>query len=149
MIKKIGIGMLLALAVILSGCASLSVNTGDYQGIDTASPDWVAKLDAAKSSDQILTVAAYDEKATDAWIALHEKKADGKWHMVMTTPGFIGKNGLGKEKEGDTKTPSANTNLTEPSGSPMIPAAPSPMSKSIRTPIGRGTSDRAFIITSS
>ena len=97
--------MLLALAVILSGCASLSVNTGDYQGIDTASPDWVAKLDAAKSSDQILTVAAYDEKATDAWIALHEKKADGKWHMVMTTPGFIGKNGLGKDKEGDTKTP--------------------------------------------
>ncbi|MBR0384034.1 MAG: hypothetical protein IJH61_05045 [Eubacteriaceae bacterium] len=69
----------------------MSVNTGDYQGIDTASPDWVAKLDAAKSSDQILTVAAYDEKATDAWIALHEKKADGKWHMVMTTPGFIGK----------------------------------------------------------
>ena len=35
---------------------------------------------------------------------MHEK-IDGDWQMTMSTPGFIGKNGLGKVKEGDNKTP--------------------------------------------
>ncbi len=122
--------MALALA-LMSGCASDSksnetvtadnaakeetVNTDNgtkeeaaapgYSGIDVASPDWVADLEAAKTADQVFVVAAFDETATDAWISLHEKQSDGSWHMVMTTPGFIGKNGLGKTKEGDAKTP--------------------------------------------
>ncbi len=45
------------------------------------------------------------DMATDAWVSLHEKQSDGTWCMVMTTPGFIGKSGLGKTKEGDAKTP--------------------------------------------
>ena len=53
----------------------------------------------------MLVVAAFSADATDAWIALHEKQDDGSWHMVMTTPVFIGKAGLGKTKEGDSKTP--------------------------------------------
>ena len=76
-----------------------------YTGIDTASPEWVGNLDAAKDAQQMLIVAAFSEEATDAWISLHEKQSDGTWHMVMTTPGFIGKKGLGKTKEGDAKTP--------------------------------------------
>lgn len=76
-----------------------------YSGIDTASPDWVSELDAAKNAEQIFVVAAFSEDATDAWVSLHEKQSDGSWHMIMTTPGFIGKNGLGKTKEGDAKTP--------------------------------------------
>ena len=42
---------------------------------------------------------------TTAWVSLHEKDANGEWQQLMTTPGFIGKNGLGKQKEGDNKTP--------------------------------------------
>ena len=80
-------------------------NAGEYTGIDVESPAWVANLDTAKSADQMLVVAAFAEDATDAWVALHEKQSDGTWHMVMTTPGFIGKNGLNKTKEGDAKTP--------------------------------------------
>ena len=76
-----------------------------YSGIDVESPEWVAGLEAAKDADQMLVVAAFSPEATDAWISLHEKQSDGSWHMVMTTPGFIGKNGLGKTKEGDAKTP--------------------------------------------
>ncbi len=53
----------------------------------------------------MLIVAAFSADATDAWISLHEKQSDGSWHMVMTSPGFIGKNGLGKTREGDAKTP--------------------------------------------
>ena len=71
---------------------------GEYKGISTDSPDWVANLDAAATADQMLVVAAFDETATDAWISLHEKQKDGTWKMIMTSPGFIGKNGLGKTK---------------------------------------------------
>ena len=76
-----------------------------YAGIDTASPDWVAGLDEAEDAKQLFIVSAYSADATDAWISLHEKQSDGTWHMVMTTPGFLGRNGLGKTREGDGKTP--------------------------------------------
>jgi len=68
-----------------------------------ASPDWIAKLPQAKTSTQMLVVANYE--GTTAWVSLNEKGSDGKWYQIMTTPGFIGKNGLGKTVEGDAKTP--------------------------------------------
>ncbi|WP_207645277.1 L,D-transpeptidase family protein [Pseudobutyrivibrio sp. YE44] len=67
------------------------------------SPKWIADLPQAKTSSQMLVVAAYG--TTTAWVSLNEKGIDGKWRTIMTTPGFIGKNGLGKTKEGDAKTP--------------------------------------------
>ena len=67
------------------------------------SPEWVTKMDAAKNAKQLFVVAGY-ERST-AWISMHEKDADGNWKMIMSTPGFIGKEGLGKTKEGDGKTP--------------------------------------------
>lgn len=67
------------------------------------SPDWIAKLPQAKTSKQMLVVANYE--GSTAWVSLNEKSADGKWYQIMSTPGFIGKNGLGKTKEGDAKTP--------------------------------------------
>ncbi len=67
------------------------------------SPEWIAKLPQAKNSSQMLVVAAY--QGTTAWVSLNEKGADGKWRQVMSTPGYIGKNGLGKTKEGDGMTP--------------------------------------------
>ncbi|MBE6085122.1 MAG: hypothetical protein E7203_06600 [Selenomonas ruminantium] len=68
-----------------------------------ASPAWVTNLPAAKTAKQMFVVGAVS--GTTAWVSLHEKDASGKWQQIMTTPGFIGKNGLGKEKEGDSKTP--------------------------------------------
>ncbi len=94
----------LLLAAVLSACAP-DQTVGDYRGIDVVSPEWVGALDAAKDAKQLFIVAAFAEDATDAWISLHEKQSDGSWHMVMTTPGFIGKNGIGKTREGDAKTP--------------------------------------------
>ena len=67
------------------------------------SPEWVTKMNAAKDAKQLFVVAGY-ERST-AWISMHEKDADGNWKMIMSTPGFIGKEGLGKTKEGDGKTP--------------------------------------------
>ena len=56
-----------------------------------------------KPIEQMVVVAAI--QGTTAWISMHEKNSAGDWEMIMTTPGFIGKNGLGKVKEGDNKTP--------------------------------------------
>ena len=66
------------------------------------SPEWVTKLPEADTAKQLFVVAAYE--GTTAWISMH-KKVEGKWQMIMSTPGFIGKNGLGKTKEGDGMTP--------------------------------------------
>ena len=107
--EKKGIAAAAVLSVFLAASSAVCVNAapeeGAYQGISVESPEWMAELDAAGTADQMLVVAAFNETATDAWVSLHEKQDDGTWHMVMTSPGFIGKNGLGKTKEGDAKTP--------------------------------------------
>ncbi|MBQ4402872.1 MAG: hypothetical protein II857_00480 [Selenomonadaceae bacterium] len=69
----------------------------------TPSPQWVKNLPAAKTAEQMVIVAGI--QGTTAWISMHEKNSAGKWEMIMSTPGFIGKNGLGKVKEDDEKTP--------------------------------------------
>lgn len=106
--KSIVLLLALSLVLALTGCGSgTQVQTAKaaYSGIDVESPEWVSNLEAAEDAQQLFVVAAFAEDATDAWISLHEKQSDGTWHMVMTTPGFIGKNGIGKTKEGDSKTP--------------------------------------------
>lgn len=78
------------------------------------SPQWVKNLPAAKNATQLFIVAQIGEKTT-AWISMHEKIND-TWQQIMTTPGFIGKNGLGKTKEGDVKTPVGTFYFTEAFG---------------------------------
>ena len=67
------------------------------------SPEWVAGLEEASDAQQLFVIAGVGQ--TTAYVSMHEKDADGSWKQIMTTPGFIGKYGLGKEKEGDGKTP--------------------------------------------
>lgn len=67
------------------------------------SPQWVRNFPVAKNCNQIFVVAGLGQ--TTAWISFHEKDALGNWREIMTTPGFIGQNGLGKVREGDHKTP--------------------------------------------
>lgn len=109
-LKCLGAALCLGAAcMLLAACgkqeAAARTPGAAYPGIDVASPEWVGKLDAAADAQQMLVVAAFSEDATDAWVSLHEKDSGGSWRMVMTTPGLIGKNGLGKTKEGDAKTP--------------------------------------------
>ena len=113
-----------ALAVFMTGCMLFAAGCGAKQESGTSkeakaetkaeavsvteaaredSPEWVAKLKEAENAGQLFVVAGIGE--TTAYISMHEKDADGTWKQVMTTPGFIGKHGLGKEKEGDGMTP--------------------------------------------
>ena len=80
--------------------ASFSVVSAAKQ---ESSPDWVKNLPQAKTAKQLFVVAGVGK--TTAWVSMHEKDADGNWRILMTTPGFLGKEGLEKTKEGDAKTP--------------------------------------------
>lgn len=104
MYKKIFIFTLLLTAVLLAA-VRVNAENASPQSITAspASPKWVAALPAASEAEQLVVAAAYGK--TTAWISMHEKDAQGLWHMIMSTPGFIGREGLGKTREGDGKTP--------------------------------------------
>ncbi len=78
------------------------------------SPQWISELPAAQDARQLFVVGGIGE--TTAWISMHEKDNDGNWYQIMSTPGFIGKSGLGKTKEGDAKTPVGVFHFTEAFG---------------------------------
>ena len=68
----------------------------------------IAKLEVAKYADQIIVVAVSEVGAS---LCLYERTdltgrvEKGNWQLVLETEAIIGKNGLGKTKEGDRKTP--------------------------------------------
>ena len=89
-----------------------------------ASPDWVQTLPQAKNARQLFVVAGVGK--TTAWISMHEKNQDGSWRVLMTTPGFIGKEGLGKTMEGDAKTPIGTFHFTAAFGIAKAPGCAIP-----------------------
>ena len=75
-----------------------------------ASPEWVTKLPAAQDENvkQLFVVAGLGMDKTTASISMHERSEDGKWEQILSTPGFVGKNGLcldADHKEGCGQTP--------------------------------------------
>lgn len=79
-------------------------DSASFEGIFfTRSPDWVGRLKAAGATRQLFVVAGIGK--TTAWISMHELNGEGSWRQIFSTPGFIGRQGLGKEREGDEKTP--------------------------------------------
>ena len=60
------------------------------------SPEWVKKLPAAADANvsQLFVVGGMGDALTTASVSLHERDANGEWKQVLSTPGFVGKNGL-------------------------------------------------------
>ena len=58
------------------------------------SPEWVANLPAAQDADQLFVVAAMGMEKTTAYITMHQKDGNGTWKQVLSTPGFVGRNGM-------------------------------------------------------
>ena len=63
---------------------------------------WVKDLEAAKSTTQMIVIAGEDTHAT---VSMHTKSTDGTWVENFSVNGRLGWAGLGKQKEGDGKTP--------------------------------------------
>ena len=72
------------------------------------SPEWVARIPAAQDATQLFVVAGIGMDQTTATISMHEKDESGVWKQILSTPGFVGKNGLcadADHKEGCGQTP--------------------------------------------
>ena len=92
--------------VVLLLAMLLSVWTGTALAAEPEaedSPAWIAALGEEQEAQQLFVVGGVGE--TTAWVSLHEKDESGAWKQLMTTPGYIGKHGLGKQAEGDGMTP--------------------------------------------
>ncbi len=63
------------------------------------------KLKTVSGNRQLILVTANGYSTSNATIQTFEKDGSGKWNQVLNTSGFLGKNGFGKQKEGDGKTP--------------------------------------------
>ncbi len=74
------------------------------------SPAWVTALEAAKDENtkQLFVVAGFGMDKTTATVSMHERDENGSWKQILSTPGFVGKNGLcfdADHKEGCGQTP--------------------------------------------
>ncbi len=74
------------------------------------SPDWVKALPAAQNPEtsQLFVVAASAMDKTTAYVSMHEKDENGQWKQILSTPGYVGKNGLCLDedhREGCGQTP--------------------------------------------
>ncbi len=134
----------LVLCAGLSACASHSLSTNPTVGEpaekkpaeETASsntdlhieglpeqpsPDWVNALPEAKDTSvkQLFIVAASAMDKTTAYITMHERDSSGNWVQIVSTPGFVGKNGLcldADHAEGCGQTPVGRYHFTDAFG---------------------------------
>ena len=64
----------------------------------------ISKFEVASSTNQIILVIPPNYTSTSAMLYFYVKEGDN-WVQRTETKAYVGKNGLGKEKEGDKKTP--------------------------------------------
>ena len=93
--------MILALCIaMLFSCRSALAEAADglHASIqrETASPEWVANLPQAQDGGvtQLFVVAGMGMDKTTATVSMHRRAEDGSWLQILSTPGFVGKNGL-------------------------------------------------------
>ena len=75
--------------------------------------NFVSKLKIAQNVSQIIIVAANENTAN---VSMHRKNPNGEWEELFKVPGYIGKNGIGKKREGDMKSPTGVYNFTNAFG---------------------------------
>ncbi len=116
--KIVSVLLLLGLSISLIGCAGGSAGStqktsdGLYASTHeiTDSPDWVKNMEQAQDENvkQLFVVAGMGEDLTAATISMHERDEEGNWKQILSTPGYVGKNGLCADEdhvEGCGQTP--------------------------------------------
>lgn len=79
------------------------------ESVPIQNTDFVAGLNISHSISQMIVVSA---AGSSAIVSMHETDSNGIWNEIMNTSGYVGKNGVGKASENDTKTPSGIYGLT-------------------------------------
>ena len=101
-VKKL---FLMLLIIFISGCVCSTA--------PRLSPKTITQMNVADDAEQLILVGATSN--SDALLVVYAK-AGGQWQQVFTTHAYIGKNGLGKTKEGDGKTPEGGFHFTKAFG---------------------------------
>ena len=120
--KKKQICVLLAAAAALAACLTAAAGEASdvtkkaedqlHSSIQPVeeSPDWVKALPQAQDEEtkQLFIVAGMGMDKTTATISMHQRSESGEWEQILSTPGFVGKNGMCMDedhKEGCSQTP--------------------------------------------
>ena len=79
----------------------------------------VSALKIAASAGEIILVEA--GQGSRALVSMHEKTNSGSWRQIYSTPGVIGRAGLGKTRDGDGRTPRGQYRFTRALGTAPAP----------------------------
>ena len=96
------------------------------------SPRWVAQLSAADDAQQLAIISGTG--GSNAVFSFHEKNSSGKWQQIISAHAYIGKNGWGKTREGDAKTPTGVYTFTQAFGINPDPGSPMGYTQVDKTP---------------
>ena len=115
MMKKRILTIMAVTAILILGCAAALADLADQvDGLhaniqaENDSPEWIVNLPEAKDASQLFVVAGLGMDKTTATVSMHRKDENGRWKQILSTPGFVGKNGLcldGDHREGCAQTP--------------------------------------------
>lgn len=108
---------------------------------EAAQQSAAAKLDCAETADQIVLVDYIS--GSKAALSIHEKQ-NGSWRQIYSCTAYLGKNGVGKTREGDQKTPIGTYNLTQPFGIKADPGANMPYTQVTKYHYWCGTSGSQY-----
>ena len=108
--KKRIVAFVTAVLVLMLAFPAATAESGLHADIrhEADSPAWVSELPAAQEASQLLIVAGIGMDQTTAYISMHQKETGGTWKELLSTPGFVGKNGLcadADHREGCAQTP--------------------------------------------
>ena len=101
------LALLLTLPALGGAAAAGSDKKGETDGLFaskqtiTNSPEWVRALPAAqdKTVKQLFVVAGMGMDKTTATVCLHERDKKGAWKQILSSPAFVGRNGLCLDEE--------------------------------------------------
>ena len=112
----VGILCIFSMRLILTIIACLILRFGVMESValqESENAEWVSELQVADSTHQIMIVIA---NGTNATLSFYQKEKDGCWLELLTTEAYIGKNGIGKVREGDNRTPIGKYSFTKACG---------------------------------
>ncbi|QHQ61074.1 L,D-transpeptidase family protein [Anaerocolumna sedimenticola] len=97
--------------VILSHFSLIKRGGINANGVPASIP--ATKIGSLKiNGKQVIIVSVDKANNTTANVSFYSKDKNGQWILDFSTIGYIGKNGIGKTKEGDNKTPIGLFNFT-------------------------------------
>ena len=90
---------------------------------------YLQKYRSQKNVNQLILVEQSKNSISEGTLWLLTKDKNGMWHEELSCAAYLGKNGLGKQKEGDVKTPDGDYGFTMAFGIKENPGSKIPYTK--------------------